>query len=211
MSFDAVLIPGGGLDADGKPAPWARARLDAALAVPGGPLLIALSAGTTHKPPRLDAGGFPLTESAAGAAYLVARGSPAARILQDTWSLDTIGNAYFARVAHAEPAGLRRLLVITSAFHMPRTRRIFEWVFGLPPLRAPFELVFEAVPDTGLYAEALAARIEKEAGAMAGLDRTIPRVTSLPRLHRFLFLEHDAYRAAAGRSAAGDRRWLETY
>ncbi len=51
---------------------------------------------------------------------------PAERIWAETASLDTIGNAYFARVIHTDPAGLRRLLVVNSAFHMPRTRMIFD-------------------------------------------------------------------------------------
>ena len=47
--------------------------------------------------------------------------------------LDTIGNAAFARLMHSDIRGWRSLLVITSASHMARTRRIFDWVFTLPP------------------------------------------------------------------------------
>ena len=35
---------------------------------------------------------------------------------------DTIGNAYFLRATHTDPAGWRNLVVITNEFHMPRTR-----------------------------------------------------------------------------------------
>ena len=36
---------------------------------------------------------------------------------------------------HSDIRGWRRLLVITSASHMARTQRIFNWVFSLPPGR----------------------------------------------------------------------------
>ena len=41
-------------------------------------------------------------------------------------SFDTVGNAYFALTIHAIPAGWRKVAVVTSAFHMPRTRALFE-------------------------------------------------------------------------------------
>ena len=42
-----------------------------------------------------------------------------------------VGNAYFALTIHAIPAGWRRLAVVTSDFHMPRTRDLFEAAAGL--------------------------------------------------------------------------------
>ena len=41
------------------------------------------------------------------------------------------GNGYFALTQHAIPRRWRRMAVVTSDFHMPRSRAIFEWVFGL--------------------------------------------------------------------------------
>ena len=122
---------------------------------------------------------------------------PAERIWAETASLDTIGNAYFARVVHTDPAGLRRLLVVNSAFHMPRTRMVFDWVFGLPPADPPYALYYHTVPDRGLTGERLEARLAKEAARVEGLRRTIPRIPSLAALHRWLFTEHRAYAAGA--------------
>ena len=138
-----------------------------------------------------------MLESVAAARALLARGVPGARIWAETASLDTIGNAYFARVIHTDPAGLRRLLVVNSAFHMPRTRMIFDWVFGLPPAEPPYALDYHAVPDRGLTEAGLAARRAKEAARMADLRRTIPRIRSLAALHRWLFTEHRAYAAGS--------------
>ena len=137
MSVEATLIPGGGLTATGEVPSWVAARLDRAIAMYQGEYLIPLSAGTTHKPPPLDEQGFPVLEAIAAARYLAEQGIPPARILPEICSLDTIGNAYFARVIHTDPLGLSTLRVITSAFHMPRTQAIFEWVFHISPPSPP--------------------------------------------------------------------------
>jgi uncharacterized SAM-binding protein YcdF (DUF218 family) len=46
-------------------------------------------------------------------------------------SYDTVGNAYFSLAIHALPAGWRRLAVVTSDFHMPRSRALFAGVYRL--------------------------------------------------------------------------------
>ena len=206
--YDCIIIPGGGLDGSRAPAAWVRARLDAALAHDEATdFYLVLSRGTTHKPPPLDEDGFPVDEAAASAAYLVARGVAASRVLLESWSLDTIGNAAFARLMHADPRGWSRLLLITSAFHMPRTRAIFEWVFALPPtlptpVRAAarasaLQLEYEEVTESGLADDdVLQSRRLKEEQALRVLrESTIPAIRDLRALHDFLFVHHGAYRA----------------
>ncbi len=195
--WDAVLIPGGGVLPDGAVVPWVKARLDRAIALTPAPTyFIPLSAGTTHKPPPLDAAGFPIMESVAGARYLAAAGIEPHRILPETISLDTIGNAYFARIQHTEPLGLKRLHVITSAFHLPRTEAIFKWIFSLPSDDKPYHLTFEAVPDVGIAPPALQARQAREQASLAQVMHLKSRLTSLLEVHRWLYQEHAAYAVA---------------
>jgi len=196
--FDAILIPGGGLRSAAAPPPWVRRRLDRAVELGRDELLICLSAGTTHRPPPQDAAGFPAVESVVSARYLIARGVDARRVLTETCSLDTIGNAYFTRVIHTDPRRLCRLLVITSDFHMPRTRAVFEWVFGLPGGAGPYELAFEAVPAEGIAPDALAERTARERAGLDNVRRLAGRLRTLPALHEWLFTEHAAY--APGRT-----------
>lgn len=212
QQYDAVLVPGGGLRPDGSLPPFVLSRLGAAHALAGEAPIIPLSAHTVHRAPPVNAAGYPVLESVAAAEALLARGVPAARIWAETASLDTIGNAYFARVIHTDPAGLRRLLVVNSEFHMPRTRMIFDWIFGLPPADPPYSLEYHTVPDQGLTEIGLEARRAKEAARMEDLRRTIPRVDSLAALHRFLFTEHRAYAAGADpQSDAPPAAALESY
>ena len=50
--WDAIIVPGGGLEEDGRPYDFVRARLDAALLHDAETeAYIVLSRGTTHKPP----------------------------------------------------------------------------------------------------------------------------------------------------------------
>ncbi len=204
--YDAVVVPGGGLRADGRPTAWVGARLDAALAhEKETSYFLVLSRGTTHKPPPVDARGYAIDEASASGAYLIHGGVAPERVLLESWSLDTIGNAAFARLMHSDARRWRRLHVVTSAFHMARTREIFDWVFGLPPhaARQP-QISYEAVDEAGLDPEALAGRIEKERRSLDGFrSNVVPRVADLAALHRFLFTEHDAYRAHARGSELG--------
>jgi hypothetical protein len=200
---DVVIVPGGGVQPDGSVAPWVRNRLDRALELSGGAPILCLSAGTVHKPLPLDARGRPLFEAAAGARYLLERGFDPALILTEAASWDTLGNAYFARVIHAEVCGWRRLLIVNSAFHMPRTEAIFRWVFALPP-HTGYHLEFETVADVGMPPADLEFRRAREEASLNRVRLLEPRIRTIAGLHRFLFTEHDAY-SAQGLNQSGER------
>lgn len=204
-SYDAIIIPGGGLEPDTNlPQPWVRARLDAALKLaPRTKYFVALSRGTTHRPPPLDSDGFPILESAASAKYLVENGlENRSRVLLDGWSLDTIGNAFFACRMMCEPIGLRKCLVITSEFHILRTRAVFEWVFGMSDVE--FELDFLVTEDVGLDDAQSAARRRREKMSLDVLQaKTMKRVTTLAKVSEFLFEQHAAYNCSGVMSKEG--------
>lgn len=212
MNFDAILIPGGGLSPDGSPPPWVAARLDRALEIPGEPAILTLSGGTTHKPPLLDERGFPILEAAAGARYLIERGCKASRIFVQASSYDTIGDAYFARVMHASVRNWRRLLIITSEFHIHRVEEIFRWIFSLDG--GGYELSFCATPDLGLPEAAIFARRQREIASLAKLASIVSAYSDLASVHQFLFTEHQAYcahRRDYDPTHAPDPLALETY
>jgi len=155
--------------------------------------VITLSAGTPYKPPPLDPHGHPIFEAVAAAKYLVERGLDRAKVLVEACSYDTIGNAYFSRVIHTGPRGLRRLLLITSEFHMLRAEAVFRWIYGLHPLSQPYALDFLPVENVGLSPDVLRARREKEQAALANLQEKIRSCHSLERFHEWLFSEHQIY------------------
>lgn len=86
------------------------------------------------------------------------KGVPAEMILKESSSFDTLGNAYFCLCDHAVPLRWRRPLVVTSEFHMPRSRAAFEGVFRLArdsglPVGPP---AFLATANTGMDPDVLA-------------------------------------------------------
>jgi hypothetical protein len=167
------------------------ARLDRALAHSAA-YFIALSAGTPHRPQSLDAHGYPIFEAVAAARYLRDRGIPERRILTETFSYDTIGNAFFTRLVHTEPRGLRKLHTVNSEFHMQRTEAVFRWVFGLSPSRG-YELTFETVDNAGVSQQALETRAAKERAALEQFRPLAQRISTLSQLHRWMYTEHGAY------------------
>jgi len=192
--LDCVFIPGGGLLLDGSLPPWTLARLDRALTLKSRTRWIGLlSGGTVHKPSPLDPGGYPVFESRAAANYLIESGLNPGQILTEICSYDTIGNAYFSRLLFAEPLQLKKLLVITSAFHLPRTKFIFRWIYSLEPTQGKIELHFESVPDSGLSAAALAARNQREKTSLKNLAETRSRIITLAAFTEWLYTEHGAY------------------
>lgn len=193
--YDAVLIPGGGLTQAGELPPWVANRLDCAIELEAAEWLIPLSAGTVHKAPPLDRQGFPVFESRVAAAYLIEHGIHPGRILIEVASYDTIGNAYFSRVMHADPGGFRRLLVVTSAFHARRTEAVFRWVYGLDAPDGRFTLDFKVVPDAGMPEAAGRERAAREAAALVKLTVLREKIGTLAQLHEWLFTAHEAYRA----------------
>ena len=201
--YDAIVIPGGGVRPGGELPPWVTPRMDRALELAGDSYLMPLSAGTPHRPPPLDEHGFPWTEARAGARYLVQHGADPARILMEESSFDTIGNAYFSRTIHAIPRGFERMLVVTSAFHMPRTEAVFRWVYELDAPGARCELDFLEVADSGVEASMLEDRVAKERAALRAVEERRRAIRTLAQMQEWLFTVHGAYSWPGERKTGG--------
>ncbi|MCD4779939.1 MAG: YdcF family protein [Candidatus Omnitrophica bacterium] len=193
--YDAILIPGGGLLSADELQPWVVNRMDTAIDIFKGELIIPLSAGTPHKPPPKDQWGYPVLESVAAARYLIKKNIDPNNILVETSSFDTVGNAFFSRIIHCGPRRLRKLLIITSQFHLPRTQKIFNWIYQMDNPADAYHLEFRSVPNVGMTPEALTARLQKENESMNHLDKIIPDLSSISQFHEWLFHHHTAYTA----------------
>ena len=192
-NYDAILIPGGGVRANFELPIWTKRRLQRAIEINSCRYFIALSAGTTHKPPPLDSRGVPIFESVAAVKYLRQNGIPANKILYETASYDTIGNAYFAKVIHIDPLNLAKLLVITSEFHMPRTEAIFSWIYSSRFSRTEYYLDFESVSDSGIEKTIIEERKNREKSSLASFHKINKAIANLAQLHGWLFNSHKTY------------------
>jgi DUF218 domain-containing protein len=196
--YDAILIPGGGVREAGELPLWVKARLDRAIEINNTNYMITLSAGTVHRPLPYRQNGFPIFESIVGGQYLIDNGIHPKMVLTETSSYDTVGNAYFSRVIHIEPRRLRRLLIIASEFHMPRTKAIFQWMYSLSDQDRYYDLSFETVPNIGIASGDLQARIEKEAESLELFLASTAHIHNLQDAHDWLFTRHLAYSMSSG-------------
>lgn len=107
--YDAIVVLGAGLRTDGTPSDVLRDRLDTALTLfrEGRAERILLTG---------DHGARDHDEPSAMAAYLHARGVRSEALVCDHAGFDTFSSA--ARARHV--FGMRRVLVVTQAFHLPR-------------------------------------------------------------------------------------------
>lgn len=196
--LEAVVIPGGGLgkSTEGKiqVPEWVQARLEEVLKTPSD-FVITLSLGTSNKPPVMsDETGYPVPESVAAINYLKERKIDSGRILlPDTFSLDTIGNIFALRTQFVDPLNLRKLLIVTNAFQMPRTERICRWIFGLTPTTTDYDIQFKTVRDVGMDYDMRRERVLKERASFRDLTQKMEKIKTMKEFTRWLFTEHGAY------------------
>ena len=99
--------------------------------------------------------------------YLMAHGVPGEDILECAESANTIQDAQLARPI-IERHGISELIVVTSDFHIPRARFLFEREF--PDLRLSF-----SAAETHLPEDELRQRKEHEVRALARLRQSMER------------------------------------
>jgi uncharacterized SAM-binding protein YcdF (DUF218 family) len=217
-----IVVLGGGLLKDGQVPPHVTLRLKKAVELYNAikatsqdfPFIITLSGGTPHKPNPVDQDGFPYKESTSGALDLIAMGIPPDHILEEAFTLDTFGNAYWLRQIHILPTRINRMLVITNNWHMERTKALFDMVFqSWSIFESRINIEYIEV-EAALEPDILAIRKEKEQQALATFKKQVkPKIKSLEDLHHYIFMEHLAYstkRLLSTRKPI-DPKLLETY
>lgn len=170
-----ALVLGTALAADGRPGDELLARLRRVLEIVGSETIVVLSGGN---------GSAGTTEARAMARWLVERGIDPGRLVEETTSTTTIENA-LASASTLVERGLSRVVVVTSATHMPRALVLLEYAAeicraarrGIPPIT----FSGYSAPDRDSVAEdeesrtAHRARSARDVVRMSGLW-TIPGV-----------------------------------
>ena len=81
--------------------------------------------------------------------YLLDNGIPKNIIMREWFSYDTIfPNGYFSYINFTKIRNWKNILVITSDFHLERSKLIFEWIYSLDNTK--YNLNFIGVSDKGL-------------------------------------------------------------
>lgn len=185
-TYDAIIVLGGSFIDKNTLPEWAEKRLNVAIKHKSScKYFILLSRGSPHKPSPLCDLGHAIDECQIMANYMIERNICPSKIFIESWSMDTIGNAYAALMMHCVPRNLRNILVITSDFHMPRSRSIFEKVFSLFPIKI-FSLDF-------LETHSSLEISDKERKGFENWEKEKGKIKNLEELHEFLFQKHEIY------------------
>lgn len=98
----------------------------------------------------------PRTEAKAMKAYAVSLGIKPSEIFCEEKSRDTVTNLFFVRKLFLGPKKWKRIMIVTSEYHIKRTKYIAKKVFG-----SDFEVDFEE-SDSGISPQELKKRLKKE-------------------------------------------------
>jgi hypothetical protein len=124
----AIVVLGQSLNKDGSAPPTLTLRAQTAASY----FQSTSSPLSSSNPVVIVTGGDPAnvgrSESSVMFAALVSFGVPQSAILEEPESLTTLENAWF--VAPLLPSGTTSVVVVTSDFHVPRARLVFEAVFA---------------------------------------------------------------------------------
>lgn len=128
---DAIVVLAGGVNKDGSLPDLPKKRVERGVEL-----------FKAHKAPKIIMSGKygfwldyykdvpPRSEAEAMKEYAVSLGVLEESIILEDTSKDTVGNAYFTKVNILEKNNWKKVIVVTSEFHLERTKFIFDTVLG---------------------------------------------------------------------------------
>jgi len=129
-----IFVLAGGLQENGEVHEFVKTRLDKAIELYNEIIeyqpckIIVMGGGTYHKPPILNESNYVIHESSSCALYLTQHGNIEPKNIYREWSsYDTIANGYYAYLNYIQPLNIKKFTLITSEFHMPRAKVIFDY------------------------------------------------------------------------------------
>jgi len=149
-SPEVIIVLGGGVGPNGELPLHVEKRLEHARELyEKYPASVILLSGYGRDNP-------PIAEAEAMKKHLLECEVPDEGVLLEPRSTITLENAYYSREIIDEKR-IRSLCVVTNAFHMHRSKGIFEWVFG-----EEYTLGYSSVSDQGINPEELENRAKLE-------------------------------------------------
>jgi uncharacterized SAM-binding protein YcdF (DUF218 family) len=215
---DAIVVLGGGVNADGTLPLVARARVDRAVelyhAGIAPRMILSGRCGLTDPEPLV-------TEAKAMSRYAHEQHVPLDALLLEEEARDTMGNAYFVREMYLAPNGWTSIRVVTSDFHLSRAAYVFRKILG-PEYDfsfvssdsgfSPRELILRALEECKLSIFLNEWLQAVEAGDGHAIDRLMvhdhPGYADAPTLSHEQ-LANRLHEIAHINQIAGTQRWIE--
>ncbi len=195
---DVIFVLAGGLSDDGELPIWVKLRLDMAydIYLTKNRNIICLGGGTYHKPPVLNKYKYTIHESTACAEYMIDLGVSPKHIYKEWGSYDTIANAIFAFSNFIIPFKYINPIIITSQFHMDRTKLIFDWINNVYNhiCNPTFISSDNHLSDDLETKRVIGLRSIKENESVDNLKKNIvSKYTTVNSVHEWFYTEHKAY------------------
>lgn len=196
-----IIVLAGGLNSNSECHDFVLLRLDKAIEIFNlnkknniDSKIICLGGGTYHKPPNLNKLNYVIHESTSCAEYLKKNGINEENIMREWSSYDTIANGFFALTNFIIPLNIKNIILITSNFHLERSKCIFDYFIKL--IEKNINLNYIGVSDSMIDKKILYERIEREKNSLNNFKVNIVyKINSLQEFTNWFYTQHDAYKA----------------
>jgi len=210
---NVFFILAGGFNQDGLINEWVKRRLDKFIDIYNNnkdkiDYVVCLGGGTYHRPPVLNKDNFVIHESTGLVKYLLDNGIDKNIIMREWFSYDTIANGYFSLINFSKIRNWKNIYVITSDFHLERSRFIFNWIYSLD--NKEYNLNYIGVTDKGLDEEIITMRKEREKKSLENLKKLNKKIKNLEEFHIWFHNEHNCYNCNFKREEV-DEKTKKTY
>ena len=197
-NIDGIFVLAGGMDISGNCHDFVIDRLNLAYQIYNliDKPIFCLGGGSYHIPPILNKSRFTIHESTSCSEYLITLGVKPSMIYKEWSSYDTIANGFFAFTNFIIPLRLTNILIITSEFHIERSRVIFEWMKQV--FDVEISITYRSTSNNNINPEVLQSRIIREKSSIQNLQKSIiPQCNTIEQFHKWFFTEHKAYNAVS--------------
>lgn len=197
---DYIVVLAGGLQENGKVHSFVQSRLDKAIEIyvdirsKKQCKIIVMGGGTYHKPPFLNRDKYVVHESTSCAHYLYCKGIPPQDIYREWSSYDTIANGFYCFLNYILPLEIKHCILITSEFHIERSKSIFEFFNCLCGNYCFFEYI--TVNNNGISSSILEERVKREKRSCIQFQKTIKNcIKNWKDFTLWFYTHHDAYKS----------------
>jgi hypothetical protein len=191
-SFNNVFVLAGGQIKSGDINSWVKSRLDLSIEIykRNKCNIYCIGGGTYHKPPILNKFNHVIHESSSCAMYLQKNNINYKHIKKEWSSYDTIGNGFFSFLNFIIPLQLSEICIITSEFHMNRTKGIFNF---MKKIFKSDVIINYIETDNNMDTELLELRKNREEKSLVNFNNQMENITSLSDFFNWFYIDHNAY------------------
>lgn len=197
-----IFVLAGGLQENGEVHEFVKTRLDKTIELYNKIIeyqpckIIVMGGGTYHKPPILNDSNYVIHESSSCALYLTQHGNIEPKNIYREWSsYDTIANGYYAYLNYIQPLNIKEFTLITSEFHMPRAKVIFNY-FNTILFQDQLNIYFIETPNNEMEESVLKERCEREHKSKLNFQKNIVKQKqSITDFTTWFYEEHGAYKS----------------